>query len=89
MPEELKLTPEQERQQLATLEAEAKRLREKLAGGVEEHHGKALTDAELFASLSGQEKGQLARENPERFSQLAAAYRTEGEKKLFNRSLVP
>jgi len=96
MASDLQLTPEQKREQLATLEAEAARiesqkarLREELAGGVEGQHGKAASDAELFSQMSGQEKGELARSNPERFSQLADAYRAAGERKLFRRTLVP
>ena len=89
MASDLQLTPEQKRKQLATLEAEAQRLREELAGGIEEQHKGAASDAELFSQMSSAEKGQLASENPERFSQLADAYRAAGEKKLFGRTLVP
>ena len=90
MGNDLELTSEQRLTQAARLEAEAKKIRDDVAGGsVEEKHKGAATDAELFASLSGQEKGELARTHPARFSQLADAFREAGEKRLFGRTLVP
>ena len=90
MADDLKLTDEQRLSQAARLEAEAKKIRDDVAGGsVEQKQKGAASDAELFSQMSGQEKAELARTDLARFSQLADAFREQGEKKLFNRSLVP
>jgi hypothetical protein len=59
-----------------------------ITGGVEEQHKEAVSDAELFVSLGSAGQAQLAREDPERFAKLAAAYREQGENRLFSRNSV-
>jgi len=99
MPDELtKEQREQAERDLNLLDNDLKKLNDHraaltqrlgIAPGVEQQHQEAVTDAELWASLGSEGQGKLAREDPERFAQLAAAYRVRGERKLFNRPLVP
>ncbi len=64
-------------------------LGESASGTVEDQHQKAVSDAELFEALGPVGQAQLARENPERLTQLAEAYRIEGERRLFNKGPIP
>jgi hypothetical protein len=98
MPELTKEERQQAERDLKLLDNDLKKLNDHraslverlgIAGGVEEQHKEAATDAEAFVALGSVGQGQLAREDPERFAKLAAAYREQGEKKLFSRPLVP